>query len=85
VLRLPDLPERSAWPDDAAIGALDLRHALAGLGRQDRMVLYLFYFLDLPQDEVAQVMGISTAAVKARVHRAVQRLRPALGVEETPA
>jgi DNA-directed RNA polymerase specialized sigma24 family protein len=48
------------------------------------MALYLFYYLDLPQDEVAQIMGTSTGAVKVRLHRAIRRLRPALEVEEDP-
>lgn len=85
VVRLPELPvgsDGAGPPDERAVGVLDLRQALAALGQQDRMVLYLFYFLDLPQEEVAQIMGISTAAVKARVHRVVRRLRPALEVEE---
>ena len=75
----------SSPPEDVAVSGLDLRLAIAGLARDDRMVLYLFYFMDLPQAEVAQVMGISVPAVKARLHRAVRRLRPALEVEETTA
>jgi RNA polymerase sigma-70 factor (ECF subfamily) len=85
VVHLGEPPGQSAGPEDAAVRILDVRHAVARLGRDDRMALYLFYYLDLPQDEIAQIMGTSTAAVKTRLHRAVRRLRPALEVEETPA
>jgi len=85
VVHLAEPLGQSAGPEDAAVRILDLRHALARLGREDRIALYLFYYLDLPQDEIAEVMGTSTAAVKTRLHRAVRRLRPALEVEETPA
>jgi len=85
VVHVAEPQGQSAGPEDATVRILDLRHALAGLGRDDRIALYLFYYLDLPQEEVAQVMGTSTGAVKTRLHRAVRRLRPALEVEETPA
>ena len=85
VVRLAEPQGQSAGPEDEAVRALDLRRALVRLGRDDRMALYLFYYLDLPQGDVAQVMGTTTAAVKVRLHRAVRRLRPALEVEENRA
>jgi RNA polymerase sigma-70 factor (ECF subfamily) len=82
VVRMAEPQGQSGGLEDEAIRSLDLRQALARLGKEDRMALYLFYYLDLPQEEVAQVMGTSTVAVKVRLHRAVRRLRPALEVEE---
>jgi len=82
VVRTAEPHRQSGGLEDEAIRSLNLRQALARLGKEDRMALYLFYYLDLPQEEVAQVMGTSTAAVKVRLHRAVRRLRPALEVEE---
>src|SRR5262249_42244408 len=84
LVRMAEPQGQSGGPEDEAIRRLDLRQALARLGKEDRMALYLFYYLDLPQEEVARIMGTSIAAVKVRVHRAIRRLRPALGVEEEP-
>ena len=58
-----------------------LRRALARLGREDRLVLVLRYYLDLPNEEVGRTLGISAATARVRVHRAIQRLRP--GIEVT--
>jgi DNA-directed RNA polymerase specialized sigma24 family protein len=45
-------------------------------------MLYLFYWLDLPLDEVAAVIGISVGAAKARLYRAVGRLKLQLDPNE---
>ncbi len=47
----------------------------------DRLVLVLRYFLDLPFEEIATTLGISTKAARSRVERAVHRLRPIVQVE----
>ena len=57
---------------------LDLESALRGLTDQQRLVLVLHYYLDLPMEEVAATLGISKGAAKSRVHRAVRALRPAV-------
>ena len=74
VLRLREVrpPEAS---HDRAIASFELRHTIARLSRSDRLILYLFYWLDFPLDEVAAVAGLSTAAARARLYRAVGRLR----------
>jgi len=41
-------------------------------------VLSLRYFLDLPVEEVARILGISVAAAKSRLRRALKALGPAL-------
>lgn len=82
VLKLANLP-RPAPVDPRADGRLDLRLALGALSDSDRLPLALFFFLDLPMEEVGAVMGISQGAARARVYRAVRRLRPhLLPVEE---
>lgn len=58
---------------DAA--TMDLRRALYQLPHDQRFVLILHYYLDLPYEEVAQTLGISTKAAKSRIYRAVTRLR----------
>ena len=68
-----DLPE-GVQPAPPVEGA-DLRRALARLSHRDRLALALRYYLDLPFEEIDRVQGISPAAAKARVHRALGRLR----------
>ncbi len=41
----------------------------------DRVVLYLRYFLDLPEREIATAIGKRPGTVKSRLHRASTRLR----------
>ncbi len=61
--------------DEAAMTASDLRQTITRLSRSDRLLLYLFYWLDLPLEEVAAIAGLSTGAARARLYRAVGRLR----------
>jgi RNA polymerase sigma-70 factor, ECF subfamily len=83
VIRLPSLPN---WAGGATAGdddRLDLESALLALNDQQRLVLALHYYLDLPIEEVAATIGVSRSAAKSRVVRAVRALRPALEVKET--
>jgi RNA polymerase sigma factor (sigma-70 family) len=59
-------------PDDLRI---DLDRELGKLPETDRAVLFLFFYLDLPLDEVGRILDVSPQAAKSRVHRAVKRLR----------
>jgi len=52
-----------------------LRHALAALGDRDREVLYLRYFLDLSEAEMAAVLRCRPGTVKSRLSRSLTRLR----------
>jgi RNA polymerase sigma-70 factor (ECF subfamily) len=54
---------------------LDLRRALSSLPYEQRLVLVLRYYLDLPFEEVGRTLGVSTKAAKSRTHRALERLR----------
>ncbi len=60
---------------DTAMRASELRQLITRLSTADRLILYLFYWLDLPLEEVAAVAGVSVAAARARLYRAVGRLR----------
>jgi RNA polymerase sigma factor (sigma-70 family) len=81
VLRVAEPLERAFAEVDLASG-LDLRQALDRLPYDERLLLHLYFVLDLPAVEVAQVMGISAGAVKSRVHRVTRRLRPGLNTLE---
>jgi RNA polymerase sigma-70 factor (ECF subfamily) len=55
--------------DDAAVAT-----AVRGLERKDREIVMLYAWEDLPRDDIAQIMGLSRAAVDQRIHRSYQRL-----------
>ena len=75
-------PADELKPDDAVATSVDaaeadqLRRALKRLGHSDRLALVLKYYLDLPTDEVARTLGVSNAAARVRVHRALAKLKP---------
>jgi RNA polymerase sigma-70 factor (ECF subfamily) len=81
VLWLADSPESTSagnTADQRADDRLDLERALGRLPAEQRLTIALRYYLDLPMDEVAGVLGISVSAAKSRVRRALKTLEPAL-------
>jgi RNA polymerase sigma-70 factor (ECF subfamily) len=62
--------------------AVDLRRALLRLSHDERLIVVLRYYLDLPFEEIATTLGISTKAARTRVERAVRRLRPIIQIQE---
>jgi RNA polymerase sigma-70 factor (sigma-E family) len=77
------LPESASGDDIAdrqALGAL-VRQALARLPRQQRAVLVLRYCEDLPEAEVAELLGCTVGTVKTHAHRGLRALRDLLGGE----
>ncbi len=74
-------PPETAGPAADVAEAMDLRRALRRLGHDDRLVLVLRYYLDMPFEEIATTLGITTRAARSRVERAVHRLRPIVQVQ----
>ncbi|CQR62161.1 SigE family RNA polymerase sigma factor [Streptomyces leeuwenhoekii] len=74
----PDLP--GAADGDASL-RLTLLAALARLSARDRAVVVLRYWEDRSVEETADVMNVSSAAVRTRCVRALARLRELLGEE----
>lgn len=80
-------PERPLDPGDAGPVVADqadtvaerdyLIRALAGLPPRQRTVLVLRYYNDLPEAEIADVLGCSVGTVKSQVSRGLARLRAA--------
>jgi RNA polymerase sigma-70 factor, ECF subfamily len=68
--------------EDRSLGGADLRRAIARLGHDDRLVIALYFYLDMPLDQVAAVAGSSVGATRARLYRAVKKLRPDVAIEE---
>jgi RNA polymerase sigma-70 factor (ECF subfamily) len=68
--------------EERSVLRADLRKALSRLQHEDRLVVSLYFYLDMPMTEVAAVAGSSVEATRQRLYRAVRRLRPDLEVEE---
>lgn len=68
--------------EDRVVRSTDLRRALGQLTYEDRLVVVLYFYLDMPLDEVSAVVGSSVGAARARLYRAVHRLRPDLAIQE---
>jgi RNA polymerase sigma-70 factor (sigma-E family) len=75
------LPDEAGPPDmaDAHATGMLVRQALAGLPRQQRAVLVLRYFEDLPEAEIAVLLSCSPGSVKTHAHRGLRTLRERLG------
>jgi RNA polymerase sigma-70 factor (ECF subfamily) len=60
--------------------AVDLRRALRDLSGRQREVVVLYYLLDLPVVEVAELLGLSAGGVEHALFRARRSLAGALAV-----
>jgi RNA polymerase sigma factor (sigma-70 family) len=63
--------------ESAAIAEQDRREVLAAVARlpiRAREVMALRYYLDLPQDEIAVILGISRGTVSSTISRALAAL-----------
>ncbi|MBC2901736.1 SigE family RNA polymerase sigma factor [Streptomyces cupreus] len=65
----------AVYDDSAAELRLVMRGALARLTARQRTVLVLRYFEDLPEAEVAAILGCSVGTVRSTTHRSLARLR----------
>jgi RNA polymerase sigma factor (sigma-70 family) len=54
---------------------LSLLHELEKLPRRQRAVIVLRYYEDLPDDEIAQILGCTTSTVRGHASRALRALR----------
>ncbi|TME52119.1 MAG: sigma-70 family RNA polymerase sigma factor [Chloroflexi bacterium] len=78
------VPEHLSVPstEEISLRGTDLRRAVARLRHDDRLVVVLYFYLDMPLDEVAAVTRSSTGATRARLYRSIRRLRPDMILEE---
>ena len=82
-------------PEGVALASESQRllwHAMNQLPADDRVVLYLRYYLEMPEKEIALAIGKAPGTVKSRLSRAGRRLReiverdyPSLRPEDIPA
>lgn len=64
---------------DRVTAQLDVRAALATLPRRERACVVLRYYDDLPLADIADVLGVSTGAVKRYLSTGTRRLEDVLG------
>lgn len=69
-----DQMEESGAPMDRDT-SLDVRSALAALSENDRLLLQLFYFEDLPVKEIARILSVTPETVRMRLTRSRKRFR----------
>jgi RNA polymerase sigma-70 factor (ECF subfamily) len=74
----PELPEASESPAEQRDRALDAERALSQLDASFREALVMTKFQGYSIDEAASRAGVSTTAMKTRVHRALRRVRKLL-------
>ena len=74
--RAAGLPAEPIQPADPNMASrLELRDTLSRLPRRQREVIFLRYLADLPEAEVAAVLGIDVGSVKQHASRGRQALK----------
>ena len=66
-------------PDEQLADSDALITALGRLPARQRTAIVLRYYLDLPEQEAADAMGVSVGTVKSSVSRGLERLRAVMG------
>ena len=69
-------------PEERTLRGADLRQAVARLPHDDRLVVVLYFYLDMPLEDVSVVTGSSVGATRARLYRSIRKLRPDLDLQE---
>jgi RNA polymerase sigma-70 factor, ECF subfamily len=62
-----------------------LERGFRRLSIDHRAVVVLHHYLDLPLDEVADVLGVPAGTVRSRLHHAMRGLRAAIEADARPA
>lgn len=71
--------ERQPPPDDPAeLVADEMWDALATLTHRQRAAIVLRFYLDLPDKQIAEILGCRLATVRTAVHRGLRALRKVL-------
>jgi len=76
---MAELPDQAAVvPDTGADIRITVQMALRALPAGKRAVLVLRYLEDLPEAEVADILGCSVGTVRSQTHKAIAQLRSVL-------
>ena len=66
-----------------ALGDRDrLRRQLQRLPMDQRTVIVLHFYLDLPLSDAAQILGVPIGTAKSRLHRALEQMRMSMGTKD---
>ena len=88
VVELPLLVRRRvrmSTDHQAAFAVTDqIERGLQGLTVDQRTVLVLSFYLDLPVAEAAAILGIPAGTMKSRLHRAISALRATVEADDRP-
>lgn len=80
----PNLELPAAHDASAAFAERDqMDRELGALPIDQRAVIVLHFYADLPLTEVAMVLGIPTGTAKSRLHRGLETLRTTIAVDPT--
>jgi RNA polymerase sigma-70 factor (sigma-E family) len=81
---LAEVPEPAglAEPQQLILARDQMWRLLAGLPRAQRAVLVLRFYCDLPDDEIASLLGCGQSTVRSQAARALARMRATLGEQE---
>jgi RNA polymerase sigma-70 factor (sigma-E family) len=85
---MADPPDQAVVADTGAEARLILREALRALPAGKRAVLVLRYLEDLPEAQVASILGCSVGTVRSQTSKAITQLRSLLasaGLSSTEA
>jgi RNA polymerase sigma-70 factor (ECF subfamily) len=84
VIRLPDLSSAGSGAEDKSLQGEDLRRAIAKLPASQREAVLMHFYLDQRIQDVATSLGLSQAAVKSRINRALRQLRASVSSRDLP-
>lgn len=83
---MAELPERSGGgdPQQQVVDRSQMWALLSQLPRTQRAVLVLRFYCDLPDEEIAQLLGWAKPTVRAHASRGLARMRTILGPAARP-
>ncbi|GGL64922.1 RNA polymerase sigma factor [Sporolactobacillus putidus] len=64
------------------VDRMTIRDAVAKLPEIHRAVILLFYYHDMSQQEIAEILNIPLGTVKSRLHKSIQLLKEELEVKD---
>jgi len=75
-ISMEDLTEKELSDSRYGVSAVDtVRGTLRLLGDKDKQILYLYYWKEMPQSEIAKQLNIPVGTVKSRLHTAKQNFK----------
>jgi RNA polymerase sigma-70 factor, ECF subfamily len=84
-LRLLPVDEPAAEGLSAVVDRDQLERGFRRLSLDHRAVVVLHHYVDLPLDQVAEILGIPVGTVRSRLFHAMRGLRAALEADARPA